>query len=63
MILIVKPAFYLSCLIRIAGVVLVCGSLNACGQRGPLYLPGKPDAATPAPPAPVPTDSKTPISK
>ena len=32
-------------------LLLLCGSLAlaACGQRGPLYLPEKPDQAAPAP--------------
>jgi predicted small lipoprotein YifL len=63
MILIVKPASYLFYLVRITVLLLVSGMLGACGQRGPLYLPGKPDAATPVTPVAVPTNSTTPASR
>lgn len=32
-------------------LLLLAALLAGCGQKGPLYLPGKAPAATPAPPA------------
>ena len=63
MILIVKPAFFLSRHMRLAVLMLAALALLGCGQRGPLYLPSKPDAAPSAVPAPASADSKTPVSK
>jgi predicted small lipoprotein YifL len=46
-------------LLAAAAVVLATG-LSGCGQRGPLYLPGKPAApVVPARPDPVPIDSNS----
>jgi predicted small lipoprotein YifL len=43
MIVNVNPIFIF---LRAVFILLVSASvLTACGQRGPLYLPGKPDAA------------------
>jgi predicted small lipoprotein YifL len=66
-ILIVKPIFDLSrlCAISIAVALAgLLGLLSACGQKGPLYLPAKPQPATPAKPAqPAPGDNAAPASK
>ena len=62
MILIVKPV---QPMFRIAAIFIAIGVLSACGQRGPLFFPNKPDVAvpTPATPSPVPTASNTPVAK
>ena len=48
-ILIVKSVFHF-----VLTAALAC-VLAACGQKGPLYLPGKPAQATPVLPAPPQT--------
>jgi predicted small lipoprotein YifL len=67
-ILIVKSYLYLSRIAVFSATFALAGLLAACGQRGPLYLPSKPDAAKtpvkPIPvPSPIPTDSTAPASK
>jgi predicted small lipoprotein YifL len=49
-----------------SGVIVLAGLLVACGQKGPLYLPAKPQAGAPAQPAqtnPAPDQSTSPASK
>jgi predicted small lipoprotein YifL len=66
-ILIVKSI--LDLLLRVgaaSGVFVLAGLLSACGQKGPLYLPAKPQppaAATPAQVNPAPEQSAPPASK
>jgi predicted small lipoprotein YifL len=67
-ILIVKSTFDLPRIAVVSVAAVLLSQLAACGQRGPLYLPSKPDAtstpASPIPiPSPVPTDSTRPASK
>jgi predicted small lipoprotein YifL len=68
-ILIVKSILDLLLRVGAASSVLVLtGLLGACGQKGPLYLPAKPQpqppaAATPAQVNPAPEQSATPASK
>jgi predicted small lipoprotein YifL len=50
----------------ISSAVALAGLLGACGQKGPLYLPAKPQPAIPAKPAqaiPAPDESASPPSK
>jgi predicted small lipoprotein YifL len=43
--------------------VVLASLLSACGQKGPLYLPSKPDAiSTPAKPATTPTTNTLPAT-
>ncbi|MBI1892276.1 MAG: lipoprotein [Burkholderiales bacterium] len=55
----VKPVFHL---FRFSVLVLSASLLCACGQRGPLYLPGK-QAATPSQAANPQTPSSSSASK
>jgi len=66
-ILIVKPHFDLSRLVAFPIAAALVTLLVGCGQRGPLYLPTKPDAvkASPQPASTgtkAPTDSQIPAS-
>jgi predicted small lipoprotein YifL len=66
-ILIVKS--FIDLLLRwsaMSSAVVLVGLLVACGQKGPLYLPAKPQPAAPAQPAqtnPAPDQSTSPASK
>jgi predicted small lipoprotein YifL len=63
-ILIVKSIFDLSRLCAILIAFALAGLLGACGQKGPLYLPAKPQPAAPAKPAqPAPADNAAPATK
>ncbi|HCE09735.1 MAG TPA: hypothetical protein DEQ40_14275 [Oxalobacteraceae bacterium] len=57
----------LSPLVAAVATVTLVSLLSACGQKGPLFLPGKPTAiSTPAKPVSVPTTvlpPATPVSK
>jgi predicted small lipoprotein YifL len=49
-----------------SSVLVLAGLLGACGQKGPLYLPAKPQppaAATPPQINPAPEQNATPASK
>gem|GEM_PF-2894605 len=58
MILIVKPLFILP---RLAAMLVLACTLAACGQRGPLYMPGnKPPKESLATKPKIPAQSMTP---
>ncbi len=66
-ILIVKSCFDSPRLVAFSLVAVLAALLAGCGQRGPLYLPSKPDAIKAGPqsvpaPAKAPADSQVPAS-
>lgn len=50
--------------IVLAAVILAGVVLGGCGQRGPLYLPTKPEPVKPAPaPSSAPADRTSPVAQ
>jgi predicted small lipoprotein YifL len=68
-----NPHFNLTCnrsrltaipsIVAVVATVMLVSLLSACGQKGPLFLPGKPEAiSTPAKPASTPAVNAPPAA-